>query len=77
MENILDYGGVQKGEKNVIIRSENLMKTYGMDGSFVSALNRVNVRTYSCQFTIGVGASGSGKSTLLHMLGGIDIPGGR
>ncbi len=76
MENIIEYGGVQKGEKNVIIRSENLMKTYGMDGSFVNALNRVNVRIYSRQFTMIVGASGSGKSTLLHMLGGIDVPSG-
>ena len=61
---------------NVIIRTENLMKTYGGNGVFVNALNRVNIKIMSRRITAIVGASGSGKSTLLHMLGGIDIPSG-
>ena len=61
---------------NVIIRTENLMKTYGGNGVFVNALSRVNIRIMSRRITAIVGASGSGKSTLLHMLGGIDIPSG-
>ena len=62
--------------KNAIIRTENLMKTYGTGGTFVNAVNRVNLAIYEGEFTAIVGPSGSGKSTLLHLLGGIDDPSG-
>ena len=60
----------------IILRTENLMKTYGSYGSFVNALHRVNVGIEERSFTAIVGPSGSGKSTLLHMMGGIDNPSG-
>ncbi len=60
----------------IILRTENLMKTYGSYGSFVNALHRVNVAITERSFTAIVGPSGSGKSTLLHMMGGIDSPSG-
>ncbi len=60
----------------IILRTENLMKTYGSYGSFVNALHRVNVAIAERSFTAIVGPSGSGKSTLLHMMGGIDNPSG-
>ena len=60
----------------IILRTENLMKTYGSYGSFVNALHRVNVAIEERSFTAIVGPSGSGKSTLLHMMGGIDNPSG-
>ena len=63
-------------QKNVILRAENLMKTYGTGGTFVNAVHRVDLPIYERQFTAIVGPSGSGKSTLLHLLGGIDIPSG-
>ncbi|MBE6541380.1 MAG: ABC transporter ATP-binding protein [Ruminococcaceae bacterium] len=59
-----------------IIRTENLMKTYGSNGSFVNAVDRVNIQIYEREFVAIVGPSGSGKSTLLHLMGGIDNPSG-
>lgn len=61
---------------NIILRTENLMKTYGVNGAFVNAVNRVSVPIYRGQFTAITGASGSGKSTLLHLMSGIDNPSG-
>ena len=63
-------------KKNVILRAENLMKTYGTGGTFVNAVHRVDLPVYEREFAAVVGPSGSGKSTLLHLLGGIDIPSG-
>ena len=63
-------------KKNVILSAENLMKTYGTGGTFVNAVNRVDLPIYEREFAAVVGPSGSGKSTLLHLLGGIDIPSG-
>ena len=63
-------------ENNIILKAENLMKTYGTGGTFVNAVYRVDLPIHSRQFTAIVGPSGSGKSTLLHLLGGIDIPSG-
>ncbi len=60
----------------IILRTENLMKTYGSYGSFVNALHRVNIAIAERSFTAITGPSGSGKSTLLHMIGGIDNPSG-
>ncbi|MBR3997500.1 MAG: ABC transporter ATP-binding protein [Clostridia bacterium] len=60
----------------IILRTENLMKTYGSYGSFVNALHRVNITIAERSFTAITGPSGSGKSTLLHMIGGIDNPSG-
>lgn len=61
---------------NLILKSENLMKTYGGNGVFVNAVNRVTLPFYERQVTAIVGPSGSGKSTLLHLLSGIDVPSG-
>ena len=60
----------------IILRTENLMKTYGSYGSFVNALHRVNITIAERSLTAITGPSGSGKSTLLHMIGGIDNPSG-
>lgn len=62
--------------ENIIMKTENLMKTYGTGGTFVNAVNRVTLSLYERQVTAIVGTSGSGKSTLLHLLGGIDVPSG-
>lgn len=62
--------------ENIILRTSNLMKTYGGDGTFVNAVNRVNLRIRRGGLTAIIGASGSGKSTLLHLMGGIDDPSG-
>ena len=57
-----------------ILKTENLVKTYGKDDSAVHALRGVNIGINKGEFVAVVGTSGSGKSTLLHMLGGLDRP---
>ncbi len=63
-------------QKQIVLKTENLMKTYGSGGTFVNAVYRVDLPIYEREFCAIVGPSGSGKSTLLHLLGGIDIPSG-
>ena len=57
-----------------ILRTQDLVKTYGKDDSVVHALRGVNISVNKGEFVAIVGTSGSGKSTLLHMLGGLDRP---
>jgi putative ABC transport system ATP-binding protein len=57
-----------------ILKTKNLVKTYGEGENKVHALRDVNISINKGQFTAIIGASGSGKSTLLHMLGGVDRP---
>ncbi len=58
-----------------ILRTENLMKVYGGEGSNqVNAVDKVNLTIERGEFIAIVGPSGSGKSTLLHLIGGVDTP---
>ncbi len=57
-----------------ILKTENLIKTYGSGEAKVEALRGVNLTVNKGEFLSIVGTSGSGKSTLLHMLGGLDRP---
>jgi len=59
---------------NVIIKANNLTKTYGEKETSVTALDNVNVDFNEREFTAIMGPSGSGKSTLLHCLAGLDRP---
>ena len=58
----------------VILRTENLCKTYGKNENAVQAVKNVNISVEKGEFVAIVGSSGSGKSTLMHMLGGVDRP---
>ena len=61
-----------------ILRTENLVKTYGKGDNAFNALDGVSMSVEQGEFVAIVGQSGSGKSTLMHMLGGVDRPtGGR
>ncbi|MFA5523650.1 MAG: ATP-binding cassette domain-containing protein, partial [Tissierellales bacterium] len=60
----------------VILRAENIEKTYGKGELMVHALKTSNLEIEEGVFHAIIGKSGSGKSTLLHLLGGLDKPTG-
>ncbi len=57
-----------------ILRTENLVKTYGAGENAFNAVDDISFSVRRGEFVAIVGASGSGKSTLMHMLGGVDRP---
>jgi putative ABC transport system ATP-binding protein len=58
----------------VLIRTQDLVKTYAMDHSRLVALDRVNLSFEKGEFAGLVGPSGSGKTTLLNIIGSLDQP---
>lgn len=60
----------------IILKAENIEKTYGKDELKVYALKPSNLEIEEGIFYAIIGKSGSGKSTLLHILGGLDKPTG-
>jgi len=59
---------------DIIIRTDNLTKTYGTGSAASHALRGVSTSIPRGSFTCIVGPSGHGKSTLMHLLGGLDRP---
>lgn len=59
---------------NVVLRAENLAKTYIIGKIPVDALRGVNLTVEKGDFLSILGPSGSGKSTLLNMIGALDKP---
>lgn len=55
-----------------IIVGQGLHKTFKIGDQWINALDGVDVRIPTGQFTAIMGPSGSGKSTLLYLLGGLD-----
>ena len=55
-----------------VIKAENLVKDYGLNGLTVHALCGVNLEFRSGEFAAIAGPSGSGKSTFLHLAGCLD-----
>ncbi len=61
-------------ENNIVIRAENIHKTYSDNGVAVHAVNGVDLTIKAGEFTAIVGPSGSGKSTFLNCISGLDTP---
>ncbi|GHV94806.1 macrolide ABC transporter ATP-binding protein [Spirochaetia bacterium] len=60
-----------------VVKAENVIKDYGLNGTTVHALRGVNLEFQGGEFAAIAGPSGSGKSTFLHLTGCLDtISGG-
>jgi lipoprotein-releasing system ATP-binding protein len=59
---------------DVVIRCENLGKTYAEGGLRTHVFDRLDLAVSAGETVAILGASGAGKSTLLHLLGGLDVP---
>jgi putative ABC transport system ATP-binding protein len=55
-----------------VIKAENVVKDYGLNGQAVHALRGVNLEFQGGEFAAIAGPSGSGKSTFLHLAGCLD-----
>jgi putative ABC transport system ATP-binding protein len=63
---------------NVVVRFENLCKSYYLAHSELRVLRNINLDFVRGEYVAIMGPSGSGKSTLLNLLGCLDRPtGGR
>jgi putative ABC transport system ATP-binding protein len=58
----------------VILKTENVFKTYKMGKREVPALSNLNLQVNKGEFVAIMGPSGSGKTTLLNVLGCLDKP---
>ena len=55
-----------------VVKAENVVKNYGVNGQTVEALRKVNLEFQGGEFAAIAGPSGSGKSTFLHLAGCLD-----
>ncbi len=61
-------------DDEIVLKTEDLSKTYGNGPEKTLALDNVNLRVMRGKMMAVYGPSGSGKTTLLFLLGGLDRP---
>lgn len=61
-------------EPNIVLEVQDLVKTYTIGNSTITALNKINLTITKGEFVAIVGPSGSGKTTLINCLGALDFP---
>lgn len=71
-----DTDAGRDAEAPVLLRLENVRRTYRMGDQVVTALDGIDLTIQAGEFVAIVGQSGSGKSTLLNLLGCLDRPSG-
>lgn len=58
--------------RNIILKANDLCKSFANNGLQNHVLNHIDLEIYEGDFTVIMGSSGSGKSTLLYSLSGMD-----
>ena len=66
--------GVEKMDKDILLESVDVHKTYHAGKNVVPVLAGVNMTVYRNEWVAVLGSSGSGKTTLLNILGTLEKP---
>jgi putative ABC transport system ATP-binding protein len=66
--------GNGQDRSDVLIRTEDLWKTYQMGAEEIHALRGVSFEIHRGEYVAIMGPSGSGKSTMMNLIGCLDTP---